>query len=105
VTIVRSAFLLILRFYKRFVSPVLPPACRFTPTCSEYAAEAIENHGILRGGMLAMHRLGRCGPWHQGGYDPVTPQTTRSAPPLSGTELHDRAGDPTPASHRPRKAI
>ena len=67
----RSVALAALRGYKRFVSPVLPPACRFVPTCSEYAAEAIEKHGILRGGTLAVRRLVRCGPWHPGGYDPV----------------------------------
>jgi len=67
----RSIALAVLRGYKRFVSPVLPPACRFVPTCSEYAAEAIEKHGVLRGGTLAVRRLVRCGPWHPGGYDPV----------------------------------
>ena len=67
----RSLALSALRGYKRFVSPLLPPACRFAPTCSEYAGEAIEKHGILRGGTLAVRRLVRCGPWHPGGYDPV----------------------------------
>jgi uncharacterized protein len=67
----RSIALAVLRGYKRFVSPVLPPACRFVPTCSEYAAEAIEKHGVLRGGTLAARRIIRCGPWHPGGYDPV----------------------------------
>ena len=67
----RSAALAALRAYKRFVSPILPPGCRFAPTCSEYAAEAIEKHGLLRGGTLAVRRLLRCGPWHPAGYDPV----------------------------------
>jgi uncharacterized protein len=67
----RSVALAALRGYKRFVSPLLPPACRFSPTCSEYAAEAVEKHGVLRGGTLAVGRLVRCGPWHPGGYDPV----------------------------------
>jgi putative membrane protein insertion efficiency factor len=60
-----------LTFYKRFVSPLLPPACRFTPTCSEYAREAVLRHGLRRGLMLAARRLGRCHPFHAGGHDPV----------------------------------
>ena len=62
-----------LRAYKRGISPLLPAACRYAPTCSEYAAEAIQKHGVLRGGILAARRLVRCGPWHPGGYDPVPP--------------------------------
>ena len=61
----------IVRAYRYFVSPMLPPACRFFPSCSAYAEEAIERHGAFRGGWLAAHRLCRCGPWHQGGLDPV----------------------------------
>jgi len=57
--------------YKRLLSPVLPPACRFVPTCSEYAAAAIEKHGPLRGVFLAVRRIVRCAPWHPGGFDPV----------------------------------
>jgi len=69
--IARAVALAVLRGYKRLISPLLPAACRYTPTCSEYAAEAIEKHGVLRGGTLAVRRLVRCGPWHPGGYDPV----------------------------------
>lgn len=61
----------LLRFYKAAVSPLMPPACRFIPTCSEYAAEAIAKHGPLRGGIMAAKRLARCSPLHPGGYDPV----------------------------------
>lgn len=61
----------LIRGYKRLVSPLLPPACRFVPSCSEYAAEAIEKHGPLRGVFLAMRRIVRCAPWHPGGIDPV----------------------------------
>jgi putative membrane protein insertion efficiency factor len=59
--------------YKRFVSPLLPPACRFWPTCAEYASQAIELHGVRRGSWLALKRIGRCHPFCHGGYDPVPP--------------------------------
>jgi len=57
--------------YKRLISPVLPPACRFVPTCSDYATGAIEKHGPVRGVFLAVRRIVRCAPWHPGGFDPV----------------------------------
>ncbi|WP_146903805.1 membrane protein insertion efficiency factor YidD [Adhaeribacter aerolatus] len=57
--------------YQRLISPLKPPSCRFTPTCSQYAAEAVTKHGPLRGGWLALKRLGRCHPWGGSGYDPV----------------------------------
>ena len=60
-----------LRAYQVVLSPWLGPACRFHPSCSHYADEALERHGLLRGGWLAARRLCRCGPWHPGGYDPV----------------------------------
>ena len=63
--------LILLRGYKLFLSPLLPPACRFQPTCSEFAAEAVGLHGVLRGGWLALKRLLRCHPFHRGGFDPV----------------------------------
>ena len=60
-----------IRAYQLLLSPVLPPACRFLPSCSEYAAEAIQRHGALCGGRLALQRLARCHPWGGSGYDPV----------------------------------
>jgi len=60
-----------LRFYKRAISPQLPPACRYTPTCSEYAIEAIERRGVVISGLLAAKRLISCNPFSRGGYDPV----------------------------------
>jgi len=59
------------RGYRLLVSPLLPRSCRFHPSCSEYAEEALERHGAWRGGWLAAKRLCRCGPWHPGGCDPV----------------------------------
>jgi putative membrane protein insertion efficiency factor len=67
----RSAVMLLLRGYKRLVSPWLPPSCRYVPTCSEYAMEAVERYGAVRGSWMAMTRLLRCHPFAQGGYDPV----------------------------------
>lgn len=67
----RAALVALLRLYKRFISPLLPPACRFAPTCSEYAQEAIAKHGALRGSILAAKRLAKCHPLHPGGFDPV----------------------------------
>lgn len=61
----------LVRFYQLFISPLLPPSCRYTPSCSQYAVEALERHGALRGGWLAVKRIARCHPFRAGGYDPV----------------------------------
>ncbi len=60
-----------LRFYKRWVSPLLPSACRYYPTCSEYMLDAVEKHGTARGILMGLRRLSRCHPFHEGGFDPV----------------------------------
>ena len=61
----------LIRFYQASVSPLFPPRCRFVPTCSQYALEAIEKYGALKGGWMAFKRILRCNPFHKGGYDPV----------------------------------
>jgi len=68
---VKGLILWALRFYKSSISPQLPPACRYTPTCSEYAIEAIERRGVLIGSFLAFKRVLSCNPFSRGGYDPV----------------------------------
>ncbi|WP_423767113.1 membrane protein insertion efficiency factor YidD [Enorma phocaeensis] len=60
-----------IRFYQRFISPLLPASCIYRPTCSQYAVQAIERYGVIRGFLLALRRIMRCNPLHSGGYDPV----------------------------------
>lgn len=67
----KSLALALIRFYKRFISPVLPSACRFEPTCSVYTYQAIEKYGVLKGGWMGIKRISRCHPLNPGGYDPV----------------------------------
>lgn len=67
----RKVLLFLIRLYQRTVSQVLPPACRFVPSCSEYGYQAIARYGILKGGWLTLRRIARCHPFHPGGYDPV----------------------------------
>ena len=80
------ALLAPIRFYQRFISPALPASCRYYPTCSSYAVGALQTHGALRGSWLAVRRLGRCHPWHEGGYDPVPPARERRA--VSGSSVN-----------------
>jgi putative membrane protein insertion efficiency factor len=67
----RRALATMIRGYQLVVSPMLPPSCRFTPSCSQYALEAVTRHGAVRGAWLTMRRLTRCHPFHPGGFDPV----------------------------------
>jgi putative membrane protein insertion efficiency factor len=94
----------LLRAWQYLVSPVYGPTCRFYPSCSAYALEAVDRHGLVRGGWLAVRRLGRCHPWNPGGVDPV-PIRARLRP--LGTPAPDEAGTTTTtpaacaAGHRP----
>lgn len=63
--------LALIRFYRLRISTVLPPSCRYYPSCSEYTYQAIEKYGLRRGGWLGLRRISRCHPWHPGGFDPV----------------------------------
>ncbi|WP_306352820.1 membrane protein insertion efficiency factor YidD [Flavobacterium sp. '19STA2R22 D10 B1'] len=64
-------FILLIRFYQGAISPYTPAACRYTPTCSHYSAEALQKHGLFKGGWLAIKRIASCHPWGGSGYDPV----------------------------------
>jgi len=72
----RALATLPIRLYRALLSPLLGQRCRFAPSCSAYAVEAIERHGVVRGGWLALRRVARCHPWHAGGYDPVPAAST-----------------------------
>ena len=88
------AMLAALGAYKRWLSPLLPRACRYLPTCSEYMAEAVRLHGPLRGGWLGTRRLCRCHPWGGHGWDPVPPPRAAPAPPPPAPPAGGRAGLP-----------
>ncbi|MDX1994922.1 MAG: membrane protein insertion efficiency factor YidD [bacterium] len=66
-----------IRFYQKFISPLLPSSCRFYPSCSHYTYEAIQIHGVFRGTWMGMRRISRCHPFNPGGYDPVPPKKER----------------------------
>ena len=95
--------LAVVRFYQRAISPAFPPRCRFVPSCSAYAAEAIEVHGAGRGSWLALRRLAKCAPWHPGGVDLVPPRRTTApgavAPgPASSEGPRSGTAEPTHSS-------
>jgi uncharacterized protein len=90
--IVQRGLLQVLRAYKWALSPLFPPACRYVPTCSEYAMEAVDRYGALRGGFMALGRLLRCHPFVRGGYDPVVKNHHACDHPTKRTShaaLHD----------------
>ncbi len=81
----RRAFVAPIRFYQRAISPALPQRCRYHPSCSQYAVQAVARYGILRGAILAAWRLLRCNPFSHGGYDPVSAQTLFRGPGSSAS--------------------
>lgn len=74
----KNPIILLIKTYRRFVSPLFSPSCRFYPTCSSYAMEAIETHGTAKGLYLSIRRILRCNPFGKGGYDPVPPKREQS---------------------------
>ena len=103
------ALLACIRFYTRAISPALPPRCRFYPTCSAYAAEAVERHGAARGTWLAVRRLVKCAPWHPGGVDLVpgtqpSPGTAEAGHSSSNAASQNPAGAESAAARRPHPA-
>ncbi len=103
---IRRALLAGIRFYSRAVSPALPPRCRFYPTCSAYAAEAVERQGAARGTWLALRRLVKCAPWHPGGVDLVPGTGTAEVSHSSSTAVPPPSlvGDGSSAARRPHRA-
>lgn len=87
--VVLRAVVFAVQCYRTMVSPLRPPACRFTPTCSQYALDALQEYGLLRGTWLAAVRLAKCGPWHRGGWDPIPerPDVTEGDPTLRSDSL------------------
>ena len=88
----RGAVVALLRAYKGAVSPLLPPACRYVPSCSEYAMEAVDRHGVVRGSWMAIWRVLRCHPFVKGGFDPVRIEdasTVSKKQPWISTDCHD----------------
>lgn len=81
------ALVAVIQLYRTMISPLRPPSCRFTPTCSQYAVDALTAYGPLRGGALALARLGKCGPWHAGGWDPIPDRSEESEPELRSIDV------------------
>lgn len=85
----------LVRGYQLLISPIMPSTCRYQPTCSGYAMQALERHGAMKGGWLALRRISRCHPWGGWGYDPVPPKDRSTKGP---DECHGGPGDSAPAA-------
>ncbi|WP_076060030.1 membrane protein insertion efficiency factor YidD [Mycobacterium sp. IS-1264] len=82
----------LIQTYRHMVSPLRPPTCRFVPTCSQYAVDALTEYGLIRGSWLAAVRLAKCGPWHQGGWDPIPERRGCRANFEDGSDVWDAPG-------------
>jgi putative membrane protein insertion efficiency factor len=93
-----------IELYRHTISPLRLPTCRFTPTCSQYAVEALSEYGLIRGGWLAAVRLVKCGPWHRGGWDPI-PERRRAAHDRCGPAAENLDERAAPGDRRSRPAL
>ena len=75
----KKIFILFIKFYQKFISPMFPAKCRFYPTCSQYTLEAIKEHGTIKGTYLGIRRILKCHPFHEGGYDPVPKKENKNS--------------------------
>lgn len=96
------ALIFFIQAYRHLVSPLRLPTCRFTPTCSQYAVDALTEYGLIRGSWLAAMRLARCGPWHRGGWDPIPERRGAAHVHSEDAGAHDLSG--TPASREESSA-
>ena len=94
-SVVTRRVIFLIELYRHMVSPMRLPTCRFSPTCSQYAVEALSEYGLIRGGWLAVVRLLKCGPWHRGGWDPIPERRTAS---------HQHHSEDAPAADEMRDA-
>lgn len=94
------AVIYVIDLYRNMVSPLRLPSCRFTPTCSQYAVDALSEYGLVRGGWLAIVRLAKCGPWHSGGWDPIPERPDVPSEPPSDRSGAATAADPVRSNAR-----